>query len=414
MGLHSTNLVPMAPPTKLGSPRRTQSCPEPLAKSRAPKKRRRLSDVPKSNEELIRAFTRGSDRPRRDPNKVPLTAAHEIRMLRTQVATMENELQSLRSKWSEQLPEQRTLSTAQRSAQEKYAAILAEKAHKELQQLLRQQQLLFAALQTAVLHAPLQSSGNEMFEALHFDTQLGRDAQQRENMLAAHNERSLTTLPSIVDRFSQLAINKALDKRGNATDKSVMPLSQINITGGIDYTLVSSVFVSEIPHTSLEEVYAAVLAYFDAIPASMKRHFGVKANRTRLNSSESTVVYRRSTFNGSGVPATVNNIMCSELTASHGMVHIDAVADDPLHPVTQSASSQYGICGLTITPRKEPVTGKTLSITLRWVVVYRYSMLPHDPAIRGDLDIIRPILNGDMLTAAVCSYIQEHNHYQSS
>ncbi|KAE9003996.1 hypothetical protein PR001_g17829, partial [Phytophthora rubi] len=178
-------------------------------------------------------------------------------------------------------------------------------------------------------------------------------------------------------------------------------------TGGKDCTLISSVFISEIPHTSLDEVYAAVLTYFDAIPASMKRHFGVEANRTRLNDAESTVVYRRSTFNGSGVPVTVNNIVCSELTASHGMVHIDAVTDDPLHPVPESASSQFGICGLTITPRKEPVTGKTLSITLRWVVVYRYNMLPHEPAIREDLKIIRSILNGDLLTASVCSYIQE-------
>ncbi|GMF41543.1 unnamed protein product [Phytophthora fragariaefolia] len=408
MRIHPSDPVVMAPHLKPNSPRRARTGPELSADSRDTKRCRFSTKIP-TNEEIIQALTGAGSRSRRtrNPNKVPLTATHEIRMLRSQVASMEEELQGLQSKWSEQLPRKQTLAAAVRSAREKHETNQSEKAHKELQQLLQRQQLLYAALQTALLHAPLNSSGNEMFEALHFDTQLGRDTQQREKMLAAHNERSLTTLPSIVDRFSQLAINKAHDKRGNATDKSVMPLSQINITGGIDYTLVSSVFVSEIPHTSLEEVYAAVLAYFDAIPASMKRHFGVKASRTRLNSSDSAVVYRRSIFNGSGVPATVNNIMCTELTASDGMVHIDAVADDPLHPVPQSASSQYGICGLTITPRKELVTGKTLSITLRWVVVYRYSMLPHDPAIRGDLDIIRPILNGDMLTAAVCSYIKE-------
>ncbi|KAE8892197.1 hypothetical protein PF005_g12232 [Phytophthora fragariae] len=383
MSLRSTNAVLVPSPPKLGSPRRAHSCSEPDADSRAPNKRRRLSEIPKTNEELVLALTGASRRPRgrpRDLNNVPLTATHEIRKLRAQVASMEGELQGLQSKWSDQLPEDRTLSTARRSAQEKHAADLAERAHKELQQLLRQQQLMFATLQTAVLHAPLHSNGNDMFKALHFDTQLGSDPQQREKGLAAHNERSLATLPSIVDKFSQMAIDKALEGH-DAADKSVMPLSQINITGGKDCTLISSVFISEIPHTSLDEVYAAVLAYFDAIPASMKRHFGVEANRTRLNDAESTVVYRRSTFNGSGVPVTVNNIVCSELTASHGMVHIDAVTDDPLHPVPESASSQYGICGLTITPRKEPVTGKTLSITLRWVVVYRYNMLPHESAI---------------------------------
>ncbi|EEY60119.1 uncharacterized protein PITG_12436 [Phytophthora infestans T30-4] len=227
-------------------------------------------------------------------------------------------------------------------------------------------------------------------------------------MLVAHNERSLATLPSIVKRFCKLAINKALAKQSEAAEeKSVMPLSQIEITGCKDCTLISSVFISEIPHTSLEEVYAAVLAYFDAIPVSMKKHFGVEAKRTRLNDAESSVVYRRSTFNGSGVPATVNNIVCSDLTASHGMVHIDAVMEDPLHPVSELASSQYGICGLTITPRKEPVTGKTASVTMRWVVVYRYNMLPCDPAVKEDLEIVRPILNGDLITASVCTFIQQ-------
>ncbi|EGZ12047.1 hypothetical protein PHYSODRAFT_303848 [Phytophthora sojae] len=409
MQLCPTDPVLKALRLKTDSPRRARSFPEPSSNTREAKRCRRSSDVPGTNEELLLALTgpRSLSRGRpRDPNNIPLTAAHELRMLRAQVASMEEELVGLQSKWSKQLPEERVLAAALRSAQEKHATDLAERAHKELQQLLRQQQLMFATLQTAVLCAPLHSNGSEMFEALHFDTQLGSDHQQRETMLTTHNERSLATLPSIIDKFSQLAIDKAMEGQ-DATEESVMPLSQINITGGQDCTLISSVFISEIPHTSLEEVYAAVLAYFAAIPTSLKRHFGVEANRTRLNDAESKVVYRQSTFKGSGLPATVNNIVCSELTASHGMVHIDAVTDDPLHPVPESSSSQYGICGLTITPRKEPVTGKTSSITLRWVVVYRYNMLPHDPAIRRDLEIIRPILNGDLLTASVCSHIRE-------
>ncbi|ETI33605.1 hypothetical protein L914_18952 [Phytophthora nicotianae] len=404
-------MVVMAPLPRLGSPRRTHSCPEPGANAHAIKKRRRLSEIPDTNEDVIFALTGATTRPRGRPRtstKTPLTATNEIRMLRAQVASMEEELQGLQSKWVSQIPDERTLATAHRSAREKHAANQSEKMHTELLHLLRQQQLLFATLQTAVLHAPLNSSGEEMFEALHFDTQLGRETEEREKMLTAHNERSLATLPSIVKKFSEMAIQKVLDKQSKgATESSVMPLSQIEITGCKDCTLISSVFISEIPHTSLEEVYAAVLAYFDAIPVSMKKHFGVEAKRTRLNKAESPVVYRRSTFNGSGVPATVNNIVCSELTASHGMVHIDAVTEDPLHPVSEAASSQYGICGLTITPRKEPVTGKTLAVTLRWVVVYRYNMLPCDPSIKEDLEIIRPILNGDLITASVCSYIQQ-------
>ncbi|CAI5743944.1 unnamed protein product [Peronospora destructor] len=146
-----------------------------------------------------------------------------------------------------------------------------------------------------------------------------------------------------------------------------MPLSQIDITGCNDCTLILSIFISEIPHTSVEEVYAAVLAYFDGIPTAMKRHFNVNARRVRLNNVDSPVVYRRSTFKGA-------TVVCSELTPSHGMVHIDAIVDDPMHPVS--------------------VTRRSMSVTLRWIVVYNYNILPDDPALKNDLEIIRPILNG--------------------
>ncbi|CAI5743945.1 unnamed protein product [Peronospora destructor] len=137
-----------------------------------------------------------------------------------------------------------------------------------------------------------------------------------------------------------------------------MPLSQIDITGCNDCTLILSIFISEIPHTSVEEVYAAVLAYFDGIPTAMKRHFNVNARRVRLNNVDSPVVYRRSTFKGA-------TVVCSELTPSHGMVHIDAIVDDPMHPACRDTPSESGICGLTLTPRKEAVTGRTMSVTLR-------------------------------------------------
>ncbi|OWZ10587.1 hypothetical protein PHMEG_00016542 [Phytophthora megakarya] len=413
MSLQPSNVVLMAPMPEMGSSAyaTAPSSPETVAMTSCSsiKKRRRLSPTQDNKEDLICALTGASPAPPRPraANGAPLTATHEIRLLRSQVAEMEEQLRVLNNKWATQLPDQRTLATAQRSAKEKYGAIQTETAHSELQQMLLQQQLLFATLQSAVLRAPLHSSGQAMFEALHFNTHLGRDAEEREKLLLAHNKRSLATLPSIVHRFTQMAIDRVMAAQEEDNAKPVMPLSQIDITGCKDCSLISSVFVSEIPHTSLEEVYAAVLAYFDGIPSSMKRHFNVNAKRVRLNSVDSPVVYRRSTFNGAGLPATVNNVVCSELTSSHGMVHIDAITEDPLHPVNRTGPSQYGICGLTITPRKEAVTGKTLSITLRWVVVYHYNMLPDDPAIKDDLEIIRPIINGDLITATVCGYIQE-------
>ncbi|GMF26846.1 unnamed protein product [Phytophthora lilii] len=389
---------------------RSQSCPDTDSDSLA-KKRQRPSQT---NDDFILNFAGATDpRSRGRPrvaNKTPFSATHEIRRLRDQVASMEEQLNELQSKWAEQLPDTRTLAIAQHSAREKHETSRTEATQNELQTVLLQQQLMFATLQSALLHAPLQSTGEDMLKALHFQTRLGRDSNEREKSLLTHQERSRATLPSIVNKISQLAFDKVIAQREGADiDEPVTPLSQIDITGCKDYTLISSVFITEIPHTSLEEVYGAISRYFDDIPAWMRRHFGVDAKRTYLNSSESPV-YWRLNLEGSGSPATVNHVLSSALTQSHGMFHIDAITDDPLYPVSPSDVVQYGLCAMTITPRKEPLTGKILSVTLRWLVVYRYNLLPCDPAIKDELEIIRPILNGDLITGYVCGYLQEQQH----
>lgn len=321
---------------------------------------------------------------------------------------MEEELHGLQSKWTKHLPDERILATAQRSAHKKREVAQTQAARIELQEMLLQQQLMFATLQAAIFHAPLHSSGQEIYKSLHFDTRFGRDPTERSKMLIAHNERSLATVPSVMNRFTQMAVDKVLalqDEKGPA-NRSALPISQIDITGCKDYTLVSSVFMAEIPHNSLEDVYEAAVAYHDAIPTTMKRHFGVNATRTRLNNVDAPAAYWRLNLDGVGLPATVNHILCSELTPSHGMIHMDAVMSDPLHPSARTSKLEFGISGLSITPRKEPVTGKTVAVTLRWVVLYRYKLLPDDPALRNDLEFIRPILNGDLITASVCTYLQ--------
>ncbi|ETL80663.1 hypothetical protein L917_18860 [Phytophthora nicotianae] len=62
-----------------------------------------------SHDEFIQHFTASTEpRPRGRPrvsSKTPLSATHEIRRLRVQVASMEEELQKLHSKWTEQLPD---------------------------------------------------------------------------------------------------------------------------------------------------------------------------------------------------------------------------------------------------------------------------------------------------------------------
>lgn len=246
-------------------------------------------DELKINEESTRA-----GRPRRLGSNA---VTHEIRMLRAQAASMEDELQALQSKWRDQLQDGRILATAQESAREKHATSQAEKVREDLLQSLQQQQLLFATLQTAVDHSPFDSSGKEMFEALHFGTRLGSDPAEREKLLLEHHKRSITTLPSIVDIFLQKAIHRHQESE-ESDNLLKTPLSRLDVTGCEDSTLVSSVFISEIPCASLEQVYSAVLAYFDDVPSYMKRHFNVHAERTRLNSANSPVLYRRSTLRG--------------------------------------------------------------------------------------------------------------------
>lgn len=290
----------------------------------------------------------------------------------------------------------------------KHDVAQTEAAHNELQEVLLQQQLMFATLQSALLHAPLQSIGRDILKALHFDTHLGWDSEEREKALMRHRTRSLATVPLLVDKLVQGPISKKVATRRSAdVDKPVTPLSQIDITGCGDCTLISSVFISEIPHTSLKVVYEAISRYFDNIPTWMKRHFGVDAKCTRLNKEDSPAVYWRLKLQGSGIPASVNHVLCSELTQTYGMFHIDAITDDPLHPVSSKDLVQYGLNGITITPRKEPDSDKVVSVTLRWLVVYRYNLLPDDPTIKEELEGIRPILNGDLITSAVCGYLQE-------
>ncbi|KAL3658937.1 hypothetical protein V7S43_016075 [Phytophthora oleae] len=405
MSLRPTNVALIEPQSGLDSFRSRR--PEAASTTQATKKRRRGS---LTNEDIIAALKGAtSQRPQRVANKAPLTATQELRLLRAQVESMEDELQGLQSKWTQQLPDKRVLATAQHTAYKKREVAITEAAHIELQEIVLQQQLMFATLQAAIFRAPLHSNGLDIFKALHFDTRFGTDPGERAKVLVAHNERSIATVTSMMKRFTQMAVDKVqrLQDEEELVCKPVLPVSHIDITGCKDTTLVSSVFMSEIPHNSVEDVYAAALAYHDAIPAIMKRHVGVNATRTRLNGVNAPAAYWRLDLDGVGLPATVNHILCSELTSSHGMIHMDAVIDDPLYPVSQDSPLEFGISGLTITPRKEPLTGRTVAVTLRWVVLYRYKLLPDDPALRKDLEIIHPILNGDLITASVCSYIRD-------
>lgn len=324
--------------------------------------------------------------------------------MRAQVTATEYELRCLQSKWAKHIPDARTRVMAQRCALEKYAAKQSNEEHRELKELYQKHQFLLASLQTAVLRNTLQSSGSDILKELHFDAARPRP-KQRKRMLIEHNRRSSATVPSIVEKFSQMAI----DAKQKETGKAMLPLSQISVTGCADCTLVSSVFVSEIPHPSLEEVFAAARSYFETFPAMIKHHFGAEASVETLDRVNAPVTYARLNYDGATnrqLPASVNHVGCFELTPNYGMIFMDAITEDALYPVPSTNALQYGMCALTVTPLRDPSIGKTVSVRLRWVVLYRYKLSPSDPALKNDLETNRPIFNGDLITSAICSYLQ--------
>lgn len=82
---------------------KSQNYPAPdttASTSNSTKKRQRTSQA---NDDIVNVVT-GANRPRgrsRVANKPPLSATHEIRQLRAQVAAMEDELHGLQTKWTE-------------------------------------------------------------------------------------------------------------------------------------------------------------------------------------------------------------------------------------------------------------------------------------------------------------------------
>ncbi|CEG43857.1 uncharacterized protein PHALS_14146 [Plasmopara halstedii] len=371
------------------------------------KKRRRSSQS--ENEINSDTVSAGTTRSR---NRRSVT--HEIRQLRAQVAAMESELQRLQYKWKTQLPSLWTRRAAQHSARTKYEVAQTEDVRSGLEELFLHQQLMFASLQATILHGPLSSNWEEIVEGLHFETKLGENEIERKKELFAHYKRSLKTIPSHVDRIAQAAIDKVLARRSkDDLTKPVTPLSQIDVTGLKDSSLISSVFVSEIPNTTLEEVYEAILvSFFGNIPALLKRHFGIHATRKKLDCMDASMQYWRLSIDGKVIPSTANNVLCAQLTPTHGIIHVDAIVSDPLHPLPYTNLVKYKICGLTVTPQKESETGKPSGVTLKWIALYQYNLLPDDPVLLMDLRVIRPILNGDLITSSVCEYLR--NKQQSS
>lgn len=121
-----------------------------------------------------------------------------------------------------------------------------------------------------------------------------------------------------MNHLTEVAIKKEIAERGELRT----PLSQLEITGCADCTLVSGVFMSEVPHTSMEVVFAGVLAFFDSIPKWMKCHFGVDATQQARLAGDLLEVDSQGCWNASHrEPHRLLRAHVVSWNASHGCHH---------------------------------------------------------------------------------------------
>lgn len=192
---------------------------------------------------------------------------------------MEDELAALELKWEEEIPDPSTLITAHATASEKWKTIQVEQLNAQLHEELGYQQFLFASLQSRLLRAPLWNNGHELYESCHRRMQLGTSPAERTRDLEALFQTAIRNVPDVVARATR------------GITASASPHSQTHVTGGVDHTLVSSVFVAEIPHASLQDVFDATMAYFVTLPVEMERHLGTSMHVTVSTARASSLTW---------------------------------------------------------------------------------------------------------------------------
>lgn len=183
---------------------------------------------------------------------------------------MEYQIQVLRARWKQALPDQNVLLLACEAAKSKWITTQAEELNRQLKEQLLQQQLYLASLQNLVLHSPFfdQSRSKEVFEALHTPLRLDRalSTAQRREKLSAHCDVGIRMAPGIVSRFLQPHVAKATVEA---------PFSHMSIMCDGSFTFVANLLVCRIPHASLVAVTDAVGVYFDSLQREVKTHIGL-------------------------------------------------------------------------------------------------------------------------------------------
>ncbi|GLE11849.1 hypothetical protein PINS_up024593 [Pythium insidiosum] len=343
------------------------------------KKRRRDEDLA----QLAPSSTSKSPSAR---NGAALSATHEIRHLRQEVASMEERLASLESQWMQTIPDENRSRSGRRC---RWNAVNA-----KLRDQLTQQQFVFASLQSAILQAPLQSRCQEMWDAVHLDTVL-RDEQtdRRVEQLQTHLRKGLELVPGAIERFT------------SHVTSSPSPYSQVDVTGGADCTTVGSVVVLEFPQVTLIELFKAVLTYYATMPDELQHYTATETDL--LNSLGNLSQYARVRFTSEVFPTTVNTAFTAAIVDGIAVFHSDTIDQDAMFPAPANEDiRRIGVTAMTITPETDASTGKT-KMVLRRILLHRYNRLPHDARIQRDLKQNQCIMNGDLLTAIVCRSLHE-------
>ncbi|KAF1327315.1 hypothetical protein FI667_g7694, partial [Globisporangium splendens] len=335
-----------------------------------------------------------------DPQrKVPLTATHELRLLRCEVAQLEDELLELNSKWEEQIPDPLTLRTARRAVKEKWQANQVEQLSAQLHSELSYQQFVVASLQTRLLQSPLFSDDQQLYSSVHERIQLGRDPAERAAALEGLFQRATRKLPS------------ALTNATRGVVPSANPHSQTRVTGARDHTLVSSIFVAEIPHASFQDVFDATLSYFAALPVEMERHTGTSMHATELQHFGDYLDYSRIRYTSKAIESTSNYATGVSVVDGVGVFFVDVIDHDELYPSSSEESVTTACSALTITPTTDEATGAR-KMVLRRVLVARYNLSPETAAVQENTKLCTPIANGDLLIATVVRFLQQKQQQQ--
>ena len=184
------------------------------------------------------------------------------------MADLDSDLQQLEAQWDTSIEDPTILQHACVAATEKWKSKRVEGLNRHLEEELTKQQFAFAALETAILRAPLHSSSREMFKAITLHTQLPRDPIERRQRLQGHWNQAMDRVARIVDTFA------------GSIASSPSPYSETSIAGGKRHTYLGNVLVLELPCTSLKRLFSIVSRSYMSIINEIPRIYGVHTDIT--------------------------------------------------------------------------------------------------------------------------------------